>query len=147
MASGHTICVMPGGLDRPFPPENRNLWDSLLASDAGVFVCEFPFGTRASSLNLRKRNKSIVAFAYRTPGTRRHSTAVHLLEAGVEVNVIRAWLAHTSLETTNRYAEITLRTTQAVLEKCSAPEVGEERISRTPKWQSDAALLHWLQSL
>jgi integrase/recombinase XerD len=82
-----------------------------------------------------------------SPHTWRHSTAVHLLEAGVEVNVIRAWLGHASLETTNRYAEITLRTKQAALEKCSAPEVGEERIPRTPKWQSDTALLHWLQSL
>jgi len=77
----------------------------------------------------------------------RHSTAVHLLEAGVEVNVIRAWLGHVSLETTNRYAEITLRMKQAALEKCSVPAVGEERIPRTPKWQSDAGLLHWLQSL
>jgi len=82
-----------------------------------------------------------------SPHTWRHSTAVHLLEAGVEVNVIRAWLGHASLETTNRYAEITLRTKQAALEKCSAPEVGEERIPRTPKWQSDTALLSWLQSL
>jgi hypothetical protein len=79
----------------------------------------------------------------------RHSTAVHLLEAGVEVNVIRPWLGHARLETTNRYAEISLRTKQAALEKCSVPEVGEERIPRTPKpkWQSDTALLHWLQSL
>jgi site-specific recombinase XerD len=82
-----------------------------------------------------------------SPHTWRHSTAVHLLEAGVEVNVIRAWLGHASLETTNRYAEITLRTKQAALEKCRAPEVGEERIPRTPKWQSDTALLSWLQSL
>jgi len=82
-----------------------------------------------------------------SPHTWRHSTAVHLLEAGVDVNVIRAWLGHASLETTNRYAEITLRTKQAALEKCSAPEVGEERIPRTPKWQNDTALLHWLQSL
>lgn len=82
-----------------------------------------------------------------SPHTWRHSTAVHLLEAGVEVNVIRAWLGHVSLETTNRYAQITLRTKQAALEKCSAPEVGAERIPRTPKWQSDTALLHWLQTL
>lgn len=82
-----------------------------------------------------------------SPHTWRHSTAVHLLEAGVEVNVIRAWLGHASLETTNRYAEITLRTKQAALEKCSVPEIGEERIPRKPIWESDTALLQWLQSL
>ncbi|MEP7294919.1 MAG: tyrosine-type recombinase/integrase [Burkholderiales bacterium] len=42
-----------------------------------------------------------------TPHVFRHTTAVHLLEAGVEVNVIRGWLGHVSLEITNRYAEIT----------------------------------------
>jgi DNA processing protein len=60
---GRTICVMPAGLERPFPPENRSLWEELLACHRGVFVTEFGFGVRASSLTLRKRNKLIVAFA------------------------------------------------------------------------------------
>lgn len=60
---GRTICIMPCGLDRPFPPENRFLWDSFLASQTALFVTEFPFGRRAASLTLRKRNKLIVAFA------------------------------------------------------------------------------------
>jgi integrase/recombinase XerD len=82
-----------------------------------------------------------------SPHVWRHSTAVHLLEAGVEVNVIRAWLGHASLETTNRYAEITLRTKQAALEKCILPGSPDQRIPRKPIWQTDAALLGWLQSL
>lgn len=82
-----------------------------------------------------------------SPHVWRHTTAVHLLESGVEVNVIRAWLGHASLETTNRYAEITLRTKQAALEKCIAPRLADERIPRKPVWQTDAALLNWLQSL
>jgi site-specific recombinase XerD len=82
-----------------------------------------------------------------SPHVWRHSTAVHLLEAGVEVNVIRAWLGHSSLETTNRYAEITLRTKQVALETCAIPAAAEERIPRKPVWQTDAVLLKWLQSL
>jgi site-specific recombinase XerD len=82
-----------------------------------------------------------------SPHVYRHTTAVHLLEAGVEVNVIRAWLGHASLETTNRYAEITLRTKQAALEKCTVPAATDERIPRKPAWQTDATLLNWLQSL
>jgi DNA protecting protein DprA len=62
-ARGKTICVMPGGLHRPFPPENMSLWDSLLQYSGAAFVSEMGFGTRASSLTLRKRNKLIVAFA------------------------------------------------------------------------------------
>jgi DNA protecting protein DprA len=60
---GKTICVMPSGLDRPFPPENKDLWQRWLSTDSVVFVSEFSFGTGAASLNLRKRNKLIVAFA------------------------------------------------------------------------------------
>jgi DNA protecting protein DprA len=60
--SGSTICVMPSGLDRPFPPENKGVWEYFLTSARAVFVTEFPFGSRASTLNLRKRNKLIVAF-------------------------------------------------------------------------------------
>lgn len=60
---GRTICVMPCGLDLVFPPENRDLWEQLLAYPQATFVSEFGFGLRASSLLLRKRNKLIVAFS------------------------------------------------------------------------------------
>ena len=36
----------------------------------------------------------------------RHTTAVHLLRAGVDINTIRAWLGHVSLDTTHLYAEV-----------------------------------------
>jgi len=62
-AGGRTVCVMPCGLDKVFPPENRSLWDKLLAHPEAVFVSEFGFGQRASSLLLRKRNKLIAAFS------------------------------------------------------------------------------------
>lgn len=60
---GKTVCVMPGGIDRPFPPENRGLWQSLLKYPHAVMVTEAPFGTGASALNLRRRNKLIAALA------------------------------------------------------------------------------------
>ena len=60
---GRTVCVMPCGLDKVFPPENRDFWEQLLSYPAAAFVSEFGFGQRASSLLLRKRNKLIVAFA------------------------------------------------------------------------------------
>ena len=60
---GATICVMPCGVNRLFPPENRRLWEHLLSCEDAVFISEFAFGTGANSLNLRKRNKLIVALA------------------------------------------------------------------------------------
>lgn len=62
-SGGRTICVMPSGLDVPFPPENRPLWNDLLSYEKATMVSEFAFGTTAKSLTLRKRNKLIVAFA------------------------------------------------------------------------------------
>lgn len=80
-----------------------------------------------------------------TPHIFRHTAAVHLLEAGVEANVIRGWLGHVSLETTNRYAEITTRAKAAALETCEANIPGSSR--RQAVWRNDDALLTWLGSL
>ncbi len=81
-----------------------------------------------------------------SPHIFRHSTAVHLLEAGVEVNVIRGWLGHVSLDTTNRYAEITARMKEEALKLCEPP-VGASVRSSTPSWHNDNDLLTWLGSL
>jgi integrase/recombinase XerD len=41
-----------------------------------------------------------------SPHTIRHTTAVHLLRSGVDINTIRGWLGHVSLDTTHVYAEV-----------------------------------------
>lgn len=81
-----------------------------------------------------------------SPHTFRHTAAVHLLEAGVEVNVIRGWLGHADLTTTNRYAEINTKAKQEALRACEPPDTSAA--SRTnPIWRSDETLLNWLASL
>ena len=81
-----------------------------------------------------------------SPHTFRHTAAVHLLEAGVEVNVIRGWLGHADLATTNRYAEINTKTKLAALQAAEPHNVPAG--SRTnPIWRSDQSLLNWLASL
>jgi len=83
-----------------------------------------------------------------SPHVFRHTTAVHLLESGVEPNVIRGWLGHVSLDTTNRYAEITLRMKKGALETCQPPVSGASAaFPRKPIWREDAELLKWLKSL
>jgi integrase/recombinase XerD len=82
-----------------------------------------------------------------SPHTFRHTTAVHLLEAGVELNVIRGWLGPVSLETTNRYAEINLRMKEAAMKMCDPPLNLNEGFPRKPMWRDDSSLLDWLQSL
>ena len=81
------------------------------------------------------------------PHVFRRTTAVHLLEAGVEVNVIRGWLGHVSLDTTNRYAEINMRAKEAALRTCEPPSDSSAAFPRAPVWRNDEALLSWLDSL
>lgn len=81
-----------------------------------------------------------------TPHVFRHTAAIHLLEAGVEVNVIRGWLGHADLSTTNRYAEIDTKTKQAAL-RATEPPGSSAASPTTPIWRSDEKLLTWLASL
>jgi site-specific recombinase XerD len=83
-----------------------------------------------------------------SPHTFRHTSAVHLLESGVEVNVIRGWLGHVSLETTNRYAEINLRMKEAALQACQPTfTASSETRQQKPIWRDHAELLKWLKGL
>jgi len=77
-----------------------------------------------------------------SPHTLRHTTAVHLLRAGVDINTIRAWLGHVSLETTNRYAEVDLERKAKALETCAVTNS-----DRTPAWRKDQDLMAFLSSL
>lgn len=58
-ASGRTIAVLGCGADVTYPPSNRRLYADILRR--GLIVSEFLFGTRPSSENLRKRNRTLVA--------------------------------------------------------------------------------------
>lgn len=82
-----------------------------------------------------------------SPHLFRHSTAVHLLEAGVDQNVIRNWLGHVSLETTNRYTEITLAMKEKALEACTVPTKTDTKSHKRVIWRDDPELLEWLKSL
>ena len=71
---------------------------------------------------------------------------MRLLEAGVEVNVIRGWLGHADLTTTNRYAEINTKAKIEALRNTEPPGTSAGPRAR-PVWRTDEALLNWLSSL
>jgi site-specific recombinase XerD len=101
---------------------------------------------------VRRHTQDLVRSDGRDPGKTvsphvfRHTTAVRLLESGVEINVIRGWLGHVSLDTTNRYAEITMRTKEEALAACMPPTTSGASPSRVG-WRQDQDLMKWLQSL
>ena len=94
----------------------------------------------AGHLDQPRQNRTV------SPHTFRHTAAVHLLEAGVEVNVIRGWLGHADLSTTNRYAEINTSTKIAALRNTEPPS-SSAGPHRRPIWQTDETLLNWLTNL
>jgi site-specific recombinase XerD len=79
-----------------------------------------------------------------SPHTIRHTTATHLLRSGVDINTIRAWLGHVSIDTTNIYAEVDLQRKAEVLAHSNP-------LSTTPttnkRWKDDPSLLAFLRSL
>ncbi|MCC6475258.1 MAG: tyrosine-type recombinase/integrase [Burkholderiales bacterium] len=82
-----------------------------------------------------------------TPHLFRHTAAVHFLESGVEVNVIRGWLGHVSVDTTNRYAELTLRAKAAALRACEPASAASVDGRSNAVWKDDKQLLDWLNAL
>jgi integrase/recombinase XerD len=77
-----------------------------------------------------------------SPHTIRHTTATHLLRAGVDINTIRAWLGHVSLTTTNVYAEVDLEMKAKALDNCEV-EGKKEAIP----WKEDKGLMEFLRTL
>lgn len=78
-----------------------------------------------------------------SPHTVRHTTATHLLQAGVDINTIRAWLGHVSINTTNIYAEVDLEMKARALAHC---EVVKDQKQPT-HWRDNKELMSFLDSI
>ena len=76
-----------------------------------------------------------------TPHVIRHTTALHLLQAGVDIATIALGLGHESIETTHRYLQAALAMKEKALAKLD-PLEGEWK-----RCQADDALLTFLTSL
>ena len=61
----------------------------------------------------------------------------------MDINTIRAWLGHVSLDTTNIYAEMDLEMKAKALAKCEVVE--DDKPAR--RWRDDPALMTFLRAL
>ena len=78
-----------------------------------------------------------------TPHTLRHTTAMHLLQSGVDLSVIALWLGHEQIGTTHQYMEINLDMKRAALKSLEPVKSTNEKGFKNP---SDS-VLSFLESL
>lgn len=76
-----------------------------------------------------------------SPHLVRHSTAMHLLQAGVDLTVIALWLGHENPTTTHMYIEADLKMKQQALEKVPPTHLG------TGRYRPPDKLLAFLEGL
>lgn len=140
----------------PLWPETVELLKALLKrkprkEDERLFVNRYGCPLGASGVRFKLKHY-VVAAAKQvsslggkrvSPHKFRHSTAVSLVAAGVDITVIRSWLGHASLDTTNIYARANVETKRKALEKVSP----SARPGKPPRWKREVELLAWLDSL
>jgi site-specific recombinase XerD len=140
----------------PLWPETVSLLKSMLQrqpriDDEKIFINRYggPLGASGVRFKLAEYVEAGASIAptlkskHVTPHSFRHSTAVHLVAAGVDITVIRSWLGHVSLDTTNHYAQANLETKRKALERVEK----SSRPGKSPSWKQDKSVLAWLDTL
>ena len=76
-----------------------------------------------------------------SPHTIRHTTAMHLLQAGVDISVIALWLGHESSVTTHQYVEADLAMKERALARLHEPD------AKIQRYRAPDSLLNFLKTL
>jgi len=121
------------------------------APEERIFVNRYGGPLTASGVRFRLRQYVTAAVTqaprlkekHVTPHTFRHTAAVHLVAAGVDITVIRSWLGHVDLDTTYLYAQANLETKRKALEQADPAA----RPGKPSRWRKNAELIAWLDAL
>jgi site-specific recombinase XerD len=76
-----------------------------------------------------------------SPHVIRHSTAMHMLQAGVDITLIALWLGHENTATTHMYVEADLMMKERALNSVQPPHTKQTRYQPTDR------VLHFLETL
>lgn len=158
-SQGQVTLLGKGRKERSCP-----LWPETVQAITAYLSYRSPMNTQESRIFLNANGKPITRFGVRhvvrkyaekagekclsirqktvSPHTWRHSTAVHLLQAGNDINLVAMWLGHADVNTTHAYAEINMEMKRKMLEGCPAPKGKEPR----RQWQKPATI-RWLDKL
>ncbi len=145
--------------------KNRScpLWPETAAALDAYLKARHPKGAETKRVFLNANGNAITRFGIRhvtrkygvqaqakrptiqtkplNPHRIRHTTAMHLLRAGNDINMVSYWLGHADLNTTHIYVQIDMETKRKMLEKTPAP-----KISKKAPWHRPH-VLQWLDQL
>lgn len=143
------------------------LWPETVRALQNYLEPRQPSATECPSLFLNANGKPITRFGMRyiirqyaakageacssiktkkvSPHTVRHTTAMHLLQAGNDITVIKDWMGHVDLGTTHGYVEIDMKMKRKALETCQPPKA-KTSTKGQPKWLKPG-ILKWLDDL
>jgi site-specific recombinase XerD len=122
----------------PDEPAFRNARGAVLTRDGVAYLLE-KYVRRASAMLPSLRTRRV------TPHVMRHSCAVALLQAGVDVSVIRDYLGHASIATTSRYITANLKMKRDVLEAFWNRAGLKKESGR--RWRPSPKILAFLETL
>jgi site-specific recombinase XerD len=99
--------------------------------------------TKRLTLAVSMAKKTCPTLKKRTisPHTVRHTSAMHLLQSGVDITVISLWLGHESIETTHMYLSADMEMKEKALEAMEEPAFGSFR------YKADDDILQYLDNL
>jgi integrase/recombinase XerD len=157
----HVLLKGKGRKERPCPiwAETARLLRALLgeqgiAPDEPVCIFRNHRGEQLTRFGVRWiLNKHCMNAADKLPSLRhkrlhphsvRHSTAIHLLRSGVDLSTIAHWLGHVSVNTTNKYLTLDLKTKADALAKAK-PLLKQS--DKTGSWRKNPDLIRWLEAL
>lgn len=83
-----------------------------------------------SAVKRAAANNSVLRSARVSPHTIRHTTAMHLLQSGVDLSVIAMWLGHETIQTTHQYLDADLEAKKRALAYLEPPRKRRSRHAR-----------------
>ncbi len=121
--------------------EQLRSWEARIGPEPNGYLFPNRRGERLSRSGVEKRLRDAVAEAAErcrslrgkkvSPHTMRHTTAMHLLQSGVDITVIALWLGHESTGTTHHYVEADLAMKDTALARLS--EIPTKDVRFRPK--------------
>jgi integrase/recombinase XerD len=130
--------LMEYGLDKPrenqYPLFSNSRHSKLTREGVAYILSKHATAARKISSGIPERVR---------PHMLRHSKAMHMLQAGVNLIYIRDFLGHVDIKTTEIYAKADVEAKRTAIESACADLVP----GTLPDWSKDETLLAWLSDL